>query len=94
MKIKNLQKLIKKNKNIEKTINYGIIFLMFLLSYYFIFALNSIKFFPVSGDTAEFFSNTIFIDKFLPFKYNMGRALRFLPFQMLDYNILLIFPDS
>ena len=50
--------------------------------------------FPNNGDTIEFFYDTIFINKTIPFEYNVGRDMRFLPFQMLDYNLILLLPKS
>lgn len=50
-------------------------------------------YYQVDGDTSEWFSDTIFINRFMPWSYNVGRNMRFLPFQMLDYNLVLLLPS-
>ena len=50
-------------------------------------------YYQIDGDTSEWFSDTIFINRFMPWSYNVGRNMRFLPFQMLDYNLVLLLPS-
>ena len=77
-----------------KYFNKWITILILFIPFYYIFKLNSLISFPNEWDTIDFFSTTIFQNKFMPFSYNIGRQARFIPFQMLDYNIVLLFPQN
>ncbi len=89
-----IKQYFEKHKKLKTILNYLYTFLIFFLICLPVIILNSSMNFPLLYDEVQFFVPTIYSNRFMSFSYNVGRDARFLPFQMLDYNLVLLFPDS
>ncbi len=91
---KNFKLYFEKHKRLKTILNYLYTFLIFFLICLPAIIINFSMNYPMLYDELEFFVPSIYSNHFMPFSFNVGRDARFLPFQMLDYNLVLLFPDS